>query len=451
MLKIPRMLMVGSTGRRSGKTRFVCSLISRFGSKHNIVGIKVTAVQKANGSCPRGGSGCGVCSSLEGHYYITEETPLEVRTEDGVVPQGDLLLTGRANKDTCRMLAAGAGRVFWLRVLRRHLEEGMVALLDVIGDDAVSVCESNSLRRVVEPGLFVMVKGRGSQNDKASAKDVIRYADRIVIFDGDRFDIDVDEIELIDNRWACKLQATAVIMAGGDSSRMGRDKSMLPIDGQPMIKYIYDQLCPYFNEILISSNDVSKYGFVGVEVIPDEILGRGPLGGIASALRASANELNFVIASDIPKVDIDLMKTLLREGQRTEDRRRKTEDRRQKTEDKGPSSAKASDFVPINDIGTTPDKTEGGPSFADATEGKPFDAVIPRIAGTEYEPLFAVYKRSALKTIEATLLSGNNRIIDALSSCKVRYIDLTETQRLENINTLDDYRGFVGKENDAVV
>ena len=113
-------------------------------------------------------------------------------------------------------------------------------------------------------------------------------------------------------------------------------------------------------------------------------------------MRASANELNFIIGCDIPKVDIDLMKTLLRQG-------------------------------------------------------RDFDAVIPRIAGAEYEPLFAVYKRSALKAIEKALLSGNNRIIDALSGCKVWYIELTQMQRIENINTPEDYRRLAGKEKDVGV
>ena len=372
------MLMVGAVDRNVGKTKFACLLISKFSFRCSIVGIKVTAINKADGGCPRGVSGCDVCSSLEGPFHITEETDR------------------RAHKDTCRMLAAGASRVFWLRALKTHLKEGMVALLDIIGDDAVLVCESNSLRRVVEPGLFVMVKGNGGEKRKVSAKDIIRWADRIVFFDGNEFDIDADEIGLADGRWACKMEATAIIMAGGDSARMGQDKSILLIEGQPMIKHIYDQLCPHFNQIIISSNDISKYSFLGIEVVPDKVAGHGPLGGIASALKASANDLNFVVACDIPQVDTALMKTMFKEC-------------------------------------------------------RDFDAVVPGIGQSRYEPLFAVYKKSTLAAIEAALLSGNNRIIDALSCCRVRYIDLTGTQQLNNLNTMKDYWEFVGKENDDTV
>jgi hypothetical protein len=56
------------------------------------------------------------------------------------------------------MLVPGAARVFRLRALKTHLEEGIAALLDTIGDDVVLVCESNSLRRVAEPGVFVSVE-----------------------------------------------------------------------------------------------------------------------------------------------------------------------------------------------------------------------------------------------------------------------------------------------------
>jgi molybdopterin-guanine dinucleotide biosynthesis protein A len=294
------------------------------------------------------------------------------------------------------MLASGANRVFWLRVLKAHLEEAIAELLDTIGKDAISVCESTSLRRVVEPGLFLMVRNHNSKNCKASAKDVAKYADRIVLFDGDGFDINAGEIELADGRWSCKMQATAIILAGGDSVRMAQDKSMLLIEGQPMIKQIADRLRPHFNHILISSNDTSKYSFLGVEVVPDKVAGHGPLGGIASALKASANDLNFVIACDIPQIDIALMKMMLRES-------------------------------------------------------KDFDAVVPRTGSSQYEPLFAVYRKDVLSAIETALLSGNNRIIDALSPCRVKYIDLTGTQQLRNLNTTEDYQEFVGEAKDVTV
>ena len=100
MFQRPDILMIGATGRNTGKTTFACEVIRRYSGRHAVVGAnaKVTTIADRRGPCPRGGQGCGVCSSLAGDYQITEE-----RAEAG-------------GKDTQRMLAAGAHRAYWLRV-----------------------------------------------------------------------------------------------------------------------------------------------------------------------------------------------------------------------------------------------------------------------------------------------------------------------------------------------
>ncbi len=372
------MLLVGAGDRNTGKTKFVCSLIEKFSSRCNIVGTKVTVLEEWESSFHSLSAGCNVCSSVQGSYCIAEDTD------------------SRIDKDSSEMLASGARHVYWLQVWRTHPEEGISALLDIIGDNVVSVCEPNSLRQFVEPGLFIMVKSCGEEKWKPSAQSVAQHADRTVFFDGNEFDIDLDEIELINDGWVTKRKATAIIMAGGNSARMGRDKSMFSIKGQPMIRRIYDQLRPHFNQILVSSNRLSDYRFLGAEVIPDIAAGKGPLMGIASALRASTNEVNFVVACDIPQIDMDFVRMMLRQ---------------------------------IRD----------------------YDAVVPTIGPSRYEPLFAVYKKSARATIEAALNSGNNRIMDALRGCNVKFIKPPDSSKLKNLNTMNDYWEFVRKENDVTV
>ena len=73
MLKLDGMLMIGSTGANVGKTELACQILKRFADKHKIVGIKVTAISQDSSQCPRGGDGCGACSSIEGTFCITEE------------------------------------------------------------------------------------------------------------------------------------------------------------------------------------------------------------------------------------------------------------------------------------------------------------------------------------------------------------------------------------------
>ena len=367
MIKIPGMLMIGSAGRNAGKTEFACSMISKFRTHGNIIGIKATVIQETGGTCPRGGRGCGVCSSLEGDFCITEETG------------------GPAGKDTTRLINAGASKVFWLRAVQQHLDEAVAALVDKIGRDALCVCESNRLRLAIEPGLFVMVKDSKSNRYKSSAMSIREYVDLIVESNGSKFHIDADAINLVNGKWLIAQQATAIILAGGESRRMGRDKSMMPISDKPMIEHIYNQLADHFSQVLISTNDRSKYAFLGPQIVQDRVPGCGPLMGIASGLEASRNDLNFVVACDIPEIDIAFVRQMLQIA-------------------------------------------------------KHCDAVVPKTSPSRYEPLFAVYRKSALPAMHEVIWSGQRKISKIFDLCKVRYVDLSHARWFRNLNTIKDYQ-----------
>ena len=372
MIKLDGMLMIGSAGANVGKTELACAILRKFGNKSgDIVGIKVTTIKEKDGQCPRGGEGCGVCSSLEGVYCITEETD------------------PTSGKDTARLLAAGARRVFWVRVLKTHLEDGLASLLEIIGPGVTSICESNSLRHVVEPGLFLMAHRKDAENWKESARQVKKYADRIVVSDGSSFDLDIDRIKLEDGKWALRAQATAIVMAGGNSLRMGTDKGMLPIEDRPMIEVICEQLGGRFEQVLISADDVDKFAFLGCEIVPDKSPGHGPLMGIASALQASVNELNFVIACDIPRIDRGFIRRML----------------------------------------------------AEATDSEA-DIVVPVTGDGKYEPLFAIYRKSAIDAINKVLSAGSRKITDVFALCNVSYVELGDAEWLVNLNTMDEYERF---------
>ena len=371
MIKLDGMLMIGSAGANIGKTELACALLREFSKSCDITGIKVTTIKDKDGQCPRGGEGCGVCSSLDGNFCITEETGVN------------------SGKDTARLLAAGAAKVFWLRVMKTHLKEGLAALLDKIGADAVSLCESNSLRQVVKPGLFLMVRGKDPRKWKSSADAVKKYADKVVASDGSSFDFDIGRIKLLGGKWVMQERATAIIMAGGDSSRMGMDKSVLAINGKPIVEIIAEQLRTSFSQTLISANDAEKFAFLGLQIVPDRIQGQGPLMGIASALEASANEVNFVAACDIPHIDLAYVRKML-------------------------------------------------------SRAKKVDMVIPTSADKKYEPLFAVYCKSALEAINEVLSTGGRKISDVFTRCKVGYIEL-QADCLANLNTRAEYEQFCKK------
>ena len=394
MIHLPNMLLIGSADRNIGKTELACSILRRFGprgqiaSHGQIAALKVTAIRdKGAAACPRGGEGCGVCSALEGEFLLTEES------------EGD------PTKDTGRLSEAGARPVYWLRALVESLEPVIETTLRELDPRIPVVCESNSLRRVVEPGLFLMVERPGfdipgSERVKESAAAVWDRADRVVTVHPQQptpglSGLDLDDLSIASHpqtatAWALREDAGAIVMAGGQSRRMGRDKAYLPVDGHPLIEHVCDQLRPHFRQILISAASEDGYGFLGAPVVVDPVAGEGPLRGIASALRASEHDTNLVMACDIPSLDVGLLRHMLRLA---------------------PGS----------------------------------DCVVPRTAEGHSEPLLAIYRRSALEAIDEVLRSGSRRIRDAHDRCDTRYVDLAPGREPANLNTPDEYRGYLDR------
>jgi len=103
---------------------------------------------------------------------------------------------------------------------------------------------------------------------------------------------------------------TGIILAGGKSSRMKTDKGLLEINEKPMVLHQIELLGEFCNEIIISSNQ-EPYRDFGFKVVPDEIIGIGPLGGLYTALKASNNPTCVVLSCDVPFVSETVLKLLV--------------------------------------------------------------------------------------------------------------------------------------------
>ncbi len=111
-----------------------------------------------------------------------------------------------------------------------------------------------------------------------------------------------------------KLAFTAVILAGGKSSRMGKDKALLPFAGKTMLENIVELVHSIFDETLIIVNDRSKakgLHLYEARVYEDLIKNRGPLGGIYTGLLYSKNVANCVFPCDMPFIDELLIRDLI--------------------------------------------------------------------------------------------------------------------------------------------
>jgi molybdenum cofactor guanylyltransferase len=100
-----------------------------------------------------------------------------------------------------------------------------------------------------------------------------------------------------------KPETTAIILAGGKSSRMGTDKRLLPLQGRPVFDIVLESVKPFFDEIIISTNDPETLSHHGFECVEDEVIGAGPAAGIMSVMRRHPREYYQVVACDTPFVE----------------------------------------------------------------------------------------------------------------------------------------------------
>ena len=106
------------------------------------------------------------------------------------------------------------------------------------------------------------------------------------------------------------MEITGIILAGGKSSRMGTDKGLVILNGKPLIQYVIDTLIKVTSKVIIISNNDEYYKF-GLEVYPDLIIDKGPVGGIFTALVTSSTKINIIVSCDTPFVTEKLLNLLI--------------------------------------------------------------------------------------------------------------------------------------------
>ena len=184
----------------------------------------------------------------------------------------------------------------------------------------------------------------------------------------------------------CRYEASAAVLAGGASRRMGVNKAMPAPRGRPLILETADALRARFDEAFIVAADADAYSFAGVPIGSDRVRGAGPLAGIAAALVAASQDSLFVVACDMPEIDFALAERLLA-----------------------------------------------------APNG--FDCAVPRVGEGLYEPLFAVYRKSALSAMEASLAAGRFGVHSLFSRLRTFYVDHPAGTR--NLNTPEDVSDYL--------
>ncbi|AFV10396.1 molybdopterin-guanine dinucleotide biosynthesis protein A [Thermacetogenium phaeum DSM 12270] len=194
------------------------------------------------------------------------------------------------------------------------------------------------------------------------------------------------------------MEASGIILAGGCSSRMGTDKSLMVYERQTLIERTVNELRKVVNEIVIASNNTSKYSIPGVVEVPDLYPGMGPLAGIHAGLKRVKHQYAFVIGCDMPLFKAELAKYLL----------------------------------------------EICPGY---------DVVVPQIDGYG-EPLCAVYSKGCIEPIENCLKAGLRTVIMFYPQVRVLTVGRDEIERIGNpeelfynLNTPEDYWSLMMRQN----
>jgi molybdopterin-guanine dinucleotide biosynthesis protein A len=184
---------------------------------------------------------------------------------------------------------------------------------------------------------------------------------------------------------------TGIVLAGGESRRMGRDKAFLKLNGVPLIEHALRALRGVFSKIIIVTNAPKLYVSYDALVVTDAYDKQGPLTGIYSGLLHSTDEHNFVAACDMPFLNPGLISYM-----------------------------------------------------AGLAQGH--DIVAPMVAGY-LEPLHAFYHRRLLPVIEERLRDDARQIRGIYREARVLYVTETEIDRYDperrsfkNLNTPEEYK-----------
>jgi molybdopterin-guanine dinucleotide biosynthesis protein A len=111
-------------------------------------------------------------------------------------------------------------------------------------------------------------------------------------------------------------RASGIVLAGGASRRMGRDKRLLPIDGEPMLRRVVRSIASISDEVIVVTapgRPLPEGVLDGLDarVVSDGRSEAGPLAGLEAGLRACRTDLAIVVAADMPWIDPGLLAGLL--------------------------------------------------------------------------------------------------------------------------------------------
>ncbi len=171
-------------------------------------------------------------------------------------------------------------------------------------------------------------------------------------------------------------ELSVAILAGGESRRMGTDKALIDLEGQPLVVHVARRFASLSDDVFV----VCKVPLdLDLPEVLDELADQTPLSGVITALRDARHDRVFVCACDMPFIDVDLVASLRDDA----------------------------------------------------------DVVVPRHDGM-VEPLHCVWSKRALPKLEGLWDGGERAVRRAIDRLDARYIDVGDERSFINVNTPED-------------
>ena len=184
---------------------------------------------------------------------------------------------------------------------------------------------------------------------------------------------------------------TGIILAGGKSSRYGKNKALVEVHGIPLIERAVHTMGSIFHRVIIITNTPDEYSYLNLPMYQDIIKGLGPLGGVYTGLKMIPDNAGFFVACDMPFLNRELIRHIV-------------------------------------EIRTD------------------FDVVVPRISG-KIEALHGIYTEKCRDKIKKLINSGTYQIFRFFPDVSVRYVEDNEVMKFDpdlrsffNINRPDDMK-----------
>jgi molybdenum cofactor guanylyltransferase len=177
------------------------------------------------------------------------------------------------------------------------------------------------------------------------------------------------------------MDCAGFVLVGGKSSRMGRNKALLPWKGRTLLEHVVSAVSTVARNVSLVGDD-AEYTNFGYPVIPDLFPHCGPLSGIHAALRAAQAEWNLIVACDMPEITADFLDMLM---------------------------------------------TRAGQTDA--------DAVLPSGPSGMIEPLCAAYRLRAAAAIENALERNIRKVTDGLADLRIDVWRVPDSRHFHNLNT----------------